>query len=143
MAKHLLLSPAQEPAGAGIPTGDVALLVGADDGGFCGAIYDLVPLRAADVSYSWNVPKTGRMIASQRAEKNKALMRQTRRLFLLMEVPAAAQYLYAPQQETPSLLITDHPAHPHPAFGGLRLVLDFGELLRVGWRRSHPPRTMH
>jgi len=83
------------------------------------------------------------MIASQRAEKNKALMRQTRRLFLLMEVPAAAQYLDAPQQETPSLLITDHPAHPHPAFGGLRLVLDFGELLRVGWRRSHPPRTMH
>lgn len=63
------------------------------------------------------IPKTGRMIASQRAEKNKALMRQTRRLFLLMEVPAAAQYLDAPQQGTPSLLITDHPAHPDPAFG--------------------------
>ncbi len=68
-------------------------------------------------------------------------MRQTWRLFLLMEVPAAAQYLDAPQQETPSLLITDHPAHPHPAFGGLRLVLDFGELLRVGWRRSLAPST--
>ncbi len=51
LADHLRFAPAQDPLRPGIPAGDAAVRIDADDRGVYGAVDDLLPLKLADEGF--------------------------------------------------------------------------------------------